>query len=494
MLSKLIEDASFFAHGYCLLWKPWLVSLHAVADLLTFASFSAIPIAIWIFLRRRRDLELRHLAVLFSAFIFLCGLTHLLGLVTLWVPIYETQGIVKGVTALVSVLTAAVMFPLIPAAVAIPSPRALQDANRLLREEVDAHQHTLAELFQARGHLEQRVIERTRELEHAKARLEALVRASAQIVWTRSAEGEFVDDAPSWREFTGQSVPQMKGFGWLNAVHDSDRERVKRFWMEAVATRATYDTEYRLKHRSGSYRWVHGRGVPLYGEDGSVSEWVGMNADITARKNEEEKTQLVLRELSHRTKNLLAVISALARRTLVGKPASQDQTADFISRLHSLARSHDLLVKSDWQGVYMQELVTTHLEPFRTDPSQIQLDGPPIILGPEPAQHLGLAFHELATNAAKHGALRTEAGKLAIKWRLEESEGEPLLILQWREIGGPPVDSTAQSGFGRYLLERVVGSALGGDAKYELNSAGLTWTLHSPVSRLLRHASFNVPE
>jgi PAS domain S-box-containing protein len=494
MFRDLIEDASFYAHGYCLLWKPWLVSLHAVSDLLTFVSYSAIPIAILIFLKRRKDLELRQLAVLFSLFIFLCGLTHLLGMVTLWIPIYETQGIVKALNALVSVVTAAVIFPLIPAAVAIPSPRALQSANKMLRDEVEAHQRTLAELNQARALLEQRVIERTKELEHSRARLEALVRASAQIVWTRSAQGELVDDTPSWREFTGQTSQEMRGFGWLDVVHESERELVKSLWMDAVETGSTYDTEYRLKHRGGDYRWVHARGVPLFKEDGSVAEWVGMNADITARKIEEEKTKLILRELSHRTKNLLAVISALARRTLIGKGSSPDQAAKFISRLHSLARSHDLLVQSDWQGVDIRELVTTHLDPFPTDPSQVQIDGPHVVLGPQSAQHLGLAFHELATNAAKHGALTTEAGKLAITWKLQETDGEQRLILKWAETGGPPLEGSPRSGFGRYLLENLVGSALGGSATYELNATGLTWTLSAPVSRLLKQVSFTVPE
>ena len=129
MIHDMIDHVAYMAHGYCLLWKPWLIVLHAGSDILIFAAYFAIPVAIWIFLRQRPDLELRPLAILFAAFIFLCGLTHLIQMITLWWPIYETQGIVKLLTAIVSVVTAVMIFPLIPKAVAIPSPRALQTAN-----------------------------------------------------------------------------------------------------------------------------------------------------------------------------------------------------------------------------------------------------------------------------------------------------------------------------------------------------------------------------
>src|SRR5688572_28338389 len=114
MVHDLVDQASYMAHGYCLLWKPWLVVLYAGSDFLLFLAYFAIPVAIWIFLRNRQDLELRGLAVLFAAFIFLCGLTHIVQMVTLWWPIYETQGIVKAATAAVSVATAVLIFPLIP--------------------------------------------------------------------------------------------------------------------------------------------------------------------------------------------------------------------------------------------------------------------------------------------------------------------------------------------------------------------------------------------
>jgi len=177
MVHDLVDSASYMAHGYCLLWKPWLVVLHAGSDLLIFLAYFAIPAAIWLFLRQRPDLELKPLAILFAAFIFLCGLTHLVQMVTLWWPIYETQGVLKAVTAFVSLATALMIFPLIPRAVAVPSPRALQTANEGLKREIDAHEDTLQRLRETRDTLERSVAERTRELAHSKARLEALITA-----------------------------------------------------------------------------------------------------------------------------------------------------------------------------------------------------------------------------------------------------------------------------------------------------------------------------
>ena len=170
----MIDNAAYMAHGYCLLWKPWLVALHAGSDFLIFAAYFAIPVAIWIFVSKRPNVEMRGLARLFAAFILWCGLTHIINLVTLWWPIYEFQGVVKAITAGISVTTAVMIFPLIPKALAIPSPNELQLANAELASEIAAHKRTLRELQQARAKLEQRVEARTKELSEATERFRSL--------------------------------------------------------------------------------------------------------------------------------------------------------------------------------------------------------------------------------------------------------------------------------------------------------------------------------
>ena len=121
----------------------------------------------------------------------------------------------------------------------------------------------------------------------SQSRYQALIEASAQIVWTTDPSGAVVEDSPSWRSFTGQTYEQWKGFGGLEALHPDDRERVSELWRRAVAERAALETEYRIRHISGYWRWTTVRAVPVLDADGSIREWVGMNIDITVRKQGE---------------------------------------------------------------------------------------------------------------------------------------------------------------------------------------------------------------
>jgi two-component sensor histidine kinase len=172
----LFESAAYMPHGYCLFWQPWLVALFAGSDLLIFLSYSAIPLALLIFLRRRPDIRYRFLVALFASFIMLCGLTHLVSITTLWVPVYPLHGLVKLVTGLVSMTTAVVLFLLIPALVKIPSPRQLEEAHDELRTEIAAHEQTLARLRETQREIEEEIARRTAELTAANERLTVISR------------------------------------------------------------------------------------------------------------------------------------------------------------------------------------------------------------------------------------------------------------------------------------------------------------------------------
>lgn len=177
-LITFFEDLGYMAHGNSQLGEPWLIALFAGSNFLIFAAYAIIPLALHRVLRARRDLGNRGLAYLFVAFILLCGLTHLMAIVTLWVPVYTLQALVKLVTGLVSMATAAVLFPLVPRIIALPSPTALKQANVRLTEEIAAHERTLAELRKARDRLEDKVAERTRALERSKEEISILLRQS----------------------------------------------------------------------------------------------------------------------------------------------------------------------------------------------------------------------------------------------------------------------------------------------------------------------------
>ncbi|MCP3054403.1 sensor histidine kinase [Aurantimonas marianensis] len=205
-MQALLDYASYMPHGYCLYWQPWLVILYAGSDLLIFLAYSAIPIALLMFLRRRPDLRYRKLVALFAAFIMLCGITHLISILTLWVPIYPLHGLVKLFTGVVSAITAVVLFSLIPRLVAIPSPSQLEEANAQLRAEVAAHERTLAQLQEAQRDLEAKVAERTAELTETNRRLTVVTREAVH----RGRNLLTVVD--SLARQTARSAPDLKAF------------------------------------------------------------------------------------------------------------------------------------------------------------------------------------------------------------------------------------------------------------------------------------------
>ncbi len=203
--------------------------------------------------------------------------------------------------------------------------------------------------------------------------------------------------------------------------------------------------------------------------------------DISEQKRREEHTRFIMRELSHRSKNLLAVIQAMGRQTARTSRSLEDFHARFNARIAGLARSHDLLVKQDWRGVPVTELVQGQLAPF-VDRSEEQLSfaGPALSLKPEAAQNIGLALHELATNASKHGALSSPKGRIEIHWELAGQEGQRRFRMTWCERGGPKVVPPSDRGFGRTVVEIMVGRALDGEARLQWRTEGLEWHLDVP--------------
>ncbi|MEZ5817121.1 MAG: PAS domain-containing protein [Hyphomicrobiaceae bacterium] len=336
-----------------------------------------------------------------------------------------------------------------------------------------------------RAEVEAHLSEFANNLAHAKARFEALVQATAQIVWSATPSGMVVEDSPSWRAFTGQSPEAFTGYGWLDAVHVADRDRTRAVWQQAVKEQRHYQVDYRLQHVDGGFRWTRARGVPLTTANGGVTEWVGMNEDIHERVKRAEQLDIITRELSHRTKNLLAVIQSIARRTFAQAQQASPQVRMFLERLQGLAVSHDLLVHGNWAGVSLRVLVREHLKPFTSNSDRsVDIEGPDITVTPAAAQNLGLALHELATNAAKYGALKATGGKLRIFWTVRGGESGGMLDFSWIENGSLVPMATGNKGFGSQLLDKVVGASLGGLVDYRILETGVAWHLRVPVSSL----------
>ena len=190
----------------------------------------------------------------------------------------------------------------------------------------------------------------------------------------------------------------------------------------------------------------------------------------------------MMRELTHRSKNLLAVIQAMARKTATLSDDIDSFIADFSARLRAMAAAQDLLVSQSWQGADLEELIRASVaQTIAPDAEQVRMAGPRLLLAPDTAQNLGLAFHELATNASKYGALAADAGELAVTW--ERADGE--VRIRWEETGGPPVVEPDRRGFGRILLERLVGTTLNGSVSLDFRAEGLVCEIVFPESGLI---------
>jgi PAS domain S-box-containing protein len=481
MLQRLIEGI-YMPHGYCLLWDPWLITLHVGSDIFTFAAYSAIPLAIWLFVRARPNVEMRGLARLFAAFILWCGLTHLFNVITLWHPIYEIQGLVKLITAAVSVTTAVLIFPLIPKALAIPSPNEFQIANAQLEREVLAHKKTLTELEQARRELENRVIERTKELSEATERFKALFEhAPVAMLMIDEAGGVQQINAAAEEVFScrkndllGRPVEDV-----LPASLRETHPKLREAYVEAPEARPMgAGRELYAQRKNGEQFPVEIGLNPVPGRGATAV--IASVIDISERRREAERMQFVMRELSHRSKNLLAVIQGMTRQAVAASPDLASFERSFVERLQGLARSHDLLVGKNWQGASVAALVHAQIQFLkRADSPIVSVTGPDLMLTPEAAQSLGLALHELATNAVKHGALSVADGKIDVSWAVDGGA----LVFSWREIGNVAREP-GRRGFGRTVLEQVVPRSLGGAASLQFDDRGVEWRLQAPLERL----------
>ena len=226
--------------------------------------------------------------------------------------------------------------------------------------------------------------------------------------------------------------------------------------------------------------------------DGQIVGASKIARDITARKQAQLTQTLLLRELNHRTKNLLAVADSIVRQTSRSSPP--EEMVDRISRrLHALSVSQDLMIDSEWRGADITNIIRWQLASIIDDhANRIKLSGPVCTLTPRTAQALGLAIFELATNALKFGSLSTKSGTVQIIWSIGDYSGKREFRMSWQEVGGPPVIQPAHCGFGSTIIERMIARSLLGSAKVTYAPAGLIWEIVAPESALIETSGFSV--
>jgi PAS domain S-box-containing protein len=267
-------------------------------------------------------------------------------------------------------------------------------------------------------------------------------------------------------------------------VHPDDVEQARTSLLEHIGPVDPKPAvvEFRIR-RNGEIRWVelHGQAyLEGAGRERRAVSLIGTAQDITERKQREEQTQLLMREVNHRAKNMLSVVDAIAHQTAARNP--EDFIDRFSERIQALSANQDLLVRNEWRGVVIADLVRAQLAHFADlIGARILVSGPRQRLTASSAQAIGLALHELSTNAGKYGALSTDKGRVDVRWRIDGDA----FHMSWTECDGPPVSPPKRRGFGTIVMEVMAERSVGGKVDLDYAPTGVTWRLTCPAANAL---------
>ena len=349
------------------------------------------------------------------------------------------------------------------------------------------------ELEQLNLQLERRVAERTAELEASNARLKqseqarSLALAAGQMgSWEWEVGGrELKWDEGQYRIFGVDRRRFHAGIENVRSlVHPDDWRSLRRVVEHIAKSARTEAVEFRVLRGNGETRWCNGTAAASVDAEGRVVRISGVTIDVTDRKEAEERQNLLAREVDHRARNALAVIQSIIRLTRAR--SVEEYVAAIEGRIKALARAHTLLSDSRWHGADLATLAGEELAPYRTG-DKVSIDGPDISLQPSTAQGLALALHELATNAAKHGALSAVKGKVSLCWRLRPDN----LVLDWMENGGPRIAPPTAKSFGLRVIRASIEQQLDGEATFDWDPKGLRCSLSIPRRDMLKSGGFS---
>jgi PAS domain S-box-containing protein len=339
------------------------------------------------------------------------------------------------------------------------------------------------ELQQLNSELERRVAERTAELESYAGRLlqserrRSLALAAGKMgSWDWDlTRGDCMWDEGQCRIFgvdprTFRVTPER-----VRALLDpEDWDRLNGIWAEAAAGTRTYETEFRVRRPNGELRWCIGTAAASVDTSNRIVRLSGVTIDITDRRQAEERQVFLAREVDHRARNVLAVMQSILRLTRAGTVEGYVSAVE--GRINALSRAHMLLSECRWEGADLRRLVDEELEPYRTgEAERILTVGSEVLLESRCAQTIALALHELATNAAKHGALALPSGRIQLSWQIESGN----LVMEWWESDGPLVSTPSLQGYGTRVI-RVSVEHLGGQSTFDWHPEGLHCTLSFP--------------
>jgi PAS domain S-box-containing protein len=273
---------------------------------------------------------------------------------------------------------------------------------------------------------------------------------------------------------------------WRTRVHPDDLPQYSDMRRRTFSNRhQDYMSDYRIIRPDGEVRWIESRGIVTYDSNGQPKREIGINIDVTDSKRIEEHQSKLVAELDHRVKNTLATVSAVVDRTQQMSSSMAEFVVALNGRIKSMAMTQELLSRRRWQGIPLAELVRRELAPYATA-SNTRIDGPDVVLSAEAGQILAMVFHELATNAAKFGAISVKSGRVFVRWSFSRNgHVETCLCIYWEESGGPRVEPPSRSGFGTSVVRELVPYELGGTVDLAHLTKGVRCALQIPTHWLI---------
>ncbi|MGD0960661.1 MAG: PAS domain S-box protein [Methylomonas sp.] len=317
-LLDLFGVKDFIPHGYCLSWSPVLLWLHVISDLLIAVAYYSIPLIIIYFVRKQKDLPYPWLALMVAVFILSCGTTHLLSAITIWIPVYWFDGLIKAITAILSISSSVLMLWIVPKALSLPSAKQLQyEIQRRIKVEAQLQllANTATEALKEHKQLNEAILNSEKEFR-------SLAEAMPQIVWVTRADGWNTYFNQQWVEYTGMTLEESYGHGWNTPFHPIDQQRAWDAWHNAVNNNGSYSLECRLRRFDGVYRWWLIRGAPVTDEVGKIYKWFGTCTDIHDIKtieNELRENRELLSNIIDSTPSFIFALDLQQRFTLLNE-------------------------------------------------------------------------------------------------------------------------------------------------------------------------------
>ena len=321
-------------------------------------------------------------------------------------------------------------------------------------------------------------------LRESEQRLKATYEHAFAGIGEVDLEGRFTRVNEQFCLLTGYSRDELLARTLFAITHPDDRAEDERLFRQQISGGIdAYRVDKRYIHKSGKVVWIKLSASAVRDASGTMLYGVRVVDDISEQKRADRHQKLLVNELNHRVKNSLATVQSIASQTLRNAESLDAARRAIDSRLQAMARAHDVLTRENWESAELWEVIAEAVAPYRNaQENRLHLMGPKVRVSPRMALTLSMAVQELATNAAKYGALSNEQGRISISWKVAASVPPSRLRLQWQESGGPSVATPSRRGFGSRLIERGLAQELDGEVKIEFAPEGVICTVDAPLT------------